>query len=46
VFTDGFRKVISLEPQNVKTEKDDVAFMHPYFVRGQEAMLENIKRKV
>uniref|UniRef100_A0A8D0CRX5 Heat shock transcription factor 1 n=1 Tax=Sander lucioperca TaxID=283035 RepID=A0A8D0CRX5_SANLU len=31
----GFRKV-----------KDDTEFQHPFFIRGQEGLLENIKRKV
>ncbi|KAG9355415.1 hypothetical protein JZ751_000253 [Albula glossodonta] len=30
----------------VKPEKDDTEFQHPYFIRGQELLLENIKRKV
>lgn len=30
----------------VKPEKDDTEFQHPYFIRGQEHLLENIKRKV
>lgn len=30
----------------MKPEKDDTEFQHPYFIRGQEHLLENIKRKV
>ena len=30
----------------VKPEKDDPEFQHPYVIRGQEHLLENIKRKV
>lgn len=44
---DGFRKVIHIEQGGlVKPEKDDTEFQHPYFLRGQEHLLENIKRKV
>uniref|UniRef100_A0A8D0HRR4 Heat shock transcription factor 1 n=1 Tax=Sphenodon punctatus TaxID=8508 RepID=A0A8D0HRR4_SPHPU len=43
----GFRKVVHIEQGGlVKPEKDDTEFQHPYFVRGQEHLLENIKRKV
>nr|XP_056710296.1 heat shock factor protein 1 [Euleptes europaea] len=43
----GFRKVIHIEQGGlVKPEKDDTEFQHPYFIRGQEYLLENIKRKV
>ncbi|XP_048059572.1 heat shock factor protein 1 isoform X2 [Chanodichthys erythropterus] len=43
----GFRKVVHIEQGGlVKPEKDDTEFQHPYFVRGQENLLENIKRKV
>lgn len=30
----------------LKPERDDTEFQHPFFVRGQERLLENIKRKV
>ncbi|KAG7225290.1 hypothetical protein INR49_007137 [Caranx melampygus] len=30
----------------LKPERDDTEFQHPFFVRGQEHLLENIKRKV
>lgn len=30
----------------MKPEKDDTEFQHPYFIRGQDHLLENIKRKV
>lgn len=44
---DGFRKVVHIEQGGlVKPEKDDTEFQHPYFIRGQEHLLENIKRKV
>ncbi|XP_028919528.1 heat shock factor protein 1 isoform X1 [Ornithorhynchus anatinus] len=43
----GFRKVVHIEQGGlVKPEKDDTEFQHPYFVRGQEQLLESIKRKV
>ncbi|RLV62026.1 hypothetical protein DV515_00019760, partial [Chloebia gouldiae] len=43
----GFRKVLHLEQGGlVKPDKDDTEFQHPFFVRGQERLLENIKRKV
>ncbi|MCI4392298.1 hypothetical protein PGIGA_G00144390 [Pangasianodon gigas] len=43
----GFRKVVHIEQGGlVKPEKDDTEFQHPYFLRGQEHLLENIKRKV
>nr|XP_034980515.1 heat shock factor protein 1 isoform X2 [Zootoca vivipara] len=43
----GFRKVIHIEQGGlVKPEKDDTEFQHHYFLRGQEHLLENIKRKV
>ncbi|XP_060551069.1 heat shock factor protein 1-like, partial [Ruditapes philippinarum] len=41
----GFRKVVHLESGAIKTESDDIEFHHPYFMRGQEYLLENIKRK-
>lgn len=45
--TDGFRKVVHIEQGGlVKPERDDTEFQHPFFVRGQEHLLENIKRKV
>ncbi|XP_031964215.1 heat shock factor protein-like, partial [Corvus moneduloides] len=43
----GFRKVVHIEQGGlVKPEKDDTEFQHPFFLRGQEQLLENIKRKV
>ncbi|XP_059693801.1 heat shock factor protein 1-like, partial [Haemorhous mexicanus] len=46
-FPDGFRKVVHLEQGGlVKPERDDTEFQHPFFLRGQERLLENIKRKV
>ncbi|KAG9345010.1 hypothetical protein JZ751_009550 [Albula glossodonta] len=46
-FVHGFRKVVHIEQGGLlKPERDDTEFQHPYFVRGQEHLLENIKRKV
>lgn len=43
----GFRKVVHIEQGGlVKPEKDDTEFQHPFFIRGKEHLLENIKRKV
>uniref|UniRef100_A0A6J0UHE2 Heat shock factor protein 1 isoform X1 n=2 Tax=Pogona vitticeps TaxID=103695 RepID=A0A6J0UHE2_9SAUR len=43
----GFRKVVHIEQGGLlKPDKDDTEFQHPYFLRGQEHLLENIKRKV
>ncbi|XP_006879480.1 PREDICTED: heat shock factor protein 1 [Elephantulus edwardii] len=43
----GFRKVVHIEHGGlVKPEKDDTEFQHPCFLRGQEQLLDNIKRKV
>ncbi|XP_062846327.1 heat shock factor protein 1 [Trichomycterus rosablanca] len=43
----GFRKVVHIEQGGlVKPEKDDTEFQHLCFIRGQERLLENIKRKV
>nr|AHB38918.1 heat shock factor 1 [Bubalus bubalis] len=43
----GFRKVVHIEQGGlVKPERDDTEFQHPCFLRGQEQLLEDIKRKV
>uniref|UniRef100_A0A3Q2YDA6 Heat shock transcription factor 1 n=1 Tax=Hippocampus comes TaxID=109280 RepID=A0A3Q2YDA6_HIPCM len=43
----GFRKVVHMEQGGLlKPERDDTEFQHPFFVRGQESLLEHIKRKV
>ncbi|XP_029022629.1 heat shock factor protein 1 isoform X2 [Betta splendens] len=43
----GFRKVVHIEQGGlVKPERDDTEFQHPFFIRAQEHLLENIKRKV
>ena len=45
-FADGFRKVVNIEHGGLKVERDDMEFAHQYFIRDQESLLENIKRKV
>ncbi|KAJ8354240.1 hypothetical protein SKAU_G00218070 [Synaphobranchus kaupii] len=43
----GFRKVVHIEQGGLlKPDRDDTEFQHPYFIRDQEHLLENIKRKV
>ncbi|KAL6100312.1 hsf1 [Pungitius sinensis] len=43
----GFRKVVHIEQGGlVKPERDDTEFQHQFFIRGEEHLLENIKRKV
>lgn len=47
LFVDGFRKVVHIEHGGLlKPERDDTEFQHVFFIRGQEHLLENIKRKV
>jgi len=42
----GFHKVMSVDSGGLKGEKDETEFAHPYFMRGQEHLLDQIKRKV
>ncbi|EHB07274.1 Heat shock factor protein 2 [Heterocephalus glaber] len=43
----GFRKVVHIDSGIVKQERDGpVEFQHPYFKKGQDNLVENIKRKV
>ncbi|XP_066462548.1 heat shock factor protein 2 isoform X2 [Eleutherodactylus coqui] len=43
----GFRKVVHVDSGIVKQERDGpVEFQHPFFMQGQDELLENIKRKV
>lgn len=42
----GFRKVPNLESGGLRPDRDEMEFAHPYFVQGEEANLEFIKRKV
>ena len=41
-----FHKVMNVEVGGLKAEREEVEFAHPYFERGQEHLLEQIKRKV
>ena len=41
----GFRKISNIEHGSLKNERDDIEFAHPHFVRGQESLLELIKRR-
>jgi len=42
----GFRKVISADSGALKGEKEEQEFSHPFFLHGQEHLLDQIKRKV
>jgi hypothetical protein len=42
----GFHKVVSVESGGLKGERDEIEFAHAYFLRGQEHLLPEIKRKV
>ncbi|XP_030202467.1 heat shock factor protein 1 isoform X1 [Gadus morhua] len=43
----GFRKVVHMEHGGLlKPEKEDTEFQHPFFSRGQQQLLDHIKRKV
>ncbi|XP_076339034.1 uncharacterized protein LOC143240467 isoform X2 [Tachypleus tridentatus] len=42
----GFRKLSNNEYSGQKSERSETEFYHQYFVRGQEGLLEFIKRKV
>ncbi len=41
----GFRKLSTIEHGSLKNERDDIEFAHPHFIRGQESLLESIKRR-
>ena len=41
----GFRKMSTIEHGSLKNERDDIEFAHPSFLRGQESLLESIKRR-
>lgn len=43
---DGFRKITHIENTGLKVENDEIEFYHSYFLKGQENLLEYIKRKV
>ncbi|XP_028967690.1 heat shock factor protein [Galendromus occidentalis] len=42
----GFRKVVNVDSGGLKGYKEDIEFYHNSFIRGQEAALEYIKRKI
>ena len=43
----GFHKVVGVEAGGLKSENDqEMEFSHKYFIRGQEVLLTQIKRKV
>ncbi|KAK3777802.1 hypothetical protein RRG08_038052 [Elysia crispata] len=42
----GFRKVTHIDQGGLKIEKDDLQFQHQYFQKGEQDMLQYIKRKV
>ena len=41
----GFRKLSTIEHGSLKNERDDIEFAHPHFIRGQESLLDYIKRR-
>uniref|UniRef100_A0A023GNX6 Putative heat shock factor 1 n=1 Tax=Amblyomma triste TaxID=251400 RepID=A0A023GNX6_AMBTT len=41
----GFRKVANID-QGLRSDREGIEFFHNFFVRGQECLLEFIKRKV
>lgn len=41
----GFRKMSTIEHGSLANERDDIEFAHPSFLRGQESLLESIKRR-
>jgi len=41
----GFRKISTIEHGSLKTERDDIEFAHPSFIRGHDTLLELIKRR-
>jgi len=41
-----FHKVMNVDAGGLKGERDEVEFAHPHFIRGQEHLLEHIKRKL
>ncbi|RUS72844.1 hypothetical protein EGW08_019394 [Elysia chlorotica] len=42
----GFRKVTHIDQGGLKIEKDDLQFQHQFFQKGEQDMLQYIKRKV
>lgn len=46
LILDGFRKITSITQSGVNPEKEEIEFYHYMFVRGENHLLEHIKRKV
>jgi len=42
----GFHKVMSVESGGLKGDREEIEFAHVYFMRGQDHLLDQIKRKV
>lgn len=42
----GFRKVANIDQGALRSDREGIEFFHNFFIRGQECMLEFIKRKV
>jgi len=42
----GFHKVVGVDSGGLKGENDETEFAHTFFIRGQEHLLDQIKRKV
>jgi len=42
----GFHKISGVESGSLKSEEESLEFAHQFFLRGQEGLLDNIKRKV
>ncbi|CAL4083977.1 unnamed protein product, partial [Meganyctiphanes norvegica] len=42
----GFHKVVSPDSGGLRVERDEMEFAHQHFLRGQEELIENIKRKI
>eukprot|EP00088_Acartia_fossae_P014690 TRINITY_DN17895_c0_g1_i13.p1 TRINITY_DN17895_c0_g1~~TRINITY_DN17895_c0_g1_i13.p1 ORF type:complete len:657 (-),score=138.39 TRINITY_DN17895_c0_g1_i13:388-2304(-) len=42
----GFHKVVSVDSGGLKSDRDEIEFAHPFFLRGQDHLLPEIKRKV
>jgi len=42
----GFHKVMSVESGGLKGDREEIEFAHLFFLRGQEHLLDQIKRKV
>jgi heat shock transcription factor 1 len=43
---DGFHKLSTVENGTMDSDKDEIQFSHPFFLKDQPELLRNIKRKV